>query len=235
MNRIEYMTELASLLQDIPVEERREAMRYYNAYLDDAGEENEQQAISELGSPEKVAETIKEGLGIFGKEKTEFQSNDSESVTQDKNQTQWLQQPYQEQNMGKNTWKQKLKDMDPVLRIILIIAIVVIAGPIVLPVVLGIAGAIAGVLLAIIFTILSVIIAAVAILIAGIILFGVGVVNLVPEAAVGLALVGIGLLLMVLGLIVTVGSIKFCIWVFPISKKGIVWIWNKLFHRKAVA
>ena len=40
MNRVEFMTELASLLQDVPVEERREAMRYYNDYFDEAGKEN---------------------------------------------------------------------------------------------------------------------------------------------------------------------------------------------------
>ena len=34
MNRVEFMTELASLLQDVPVEERREAMRYYNDYFE---------------------------------------------------------------------------------------------------------------------------------------------------------------------------------------------------------
>ena len=50
MNRVEFMTELASLLQDVPVEERREAMRYYNDYFDEAGKENEAQAISDLGS-----------------------------------------------------------------------------------------------------------------------------------------------------------------------------------------
>ena len=33
MNRVEYMTRLASMLQDIPVEERQEAMKYYNDYL----------------------------------------------------------------------------------------------------------------------------------------------------------------------------------------------------------
>ena len=48
MNRIEFMTELASLLQDIPAEERRDAMQYYNDYFDDAGEDQEQQVIDEL-------------------------------------------------------------------------------------------------------------------------------------------------------------------------------------------
>ena len=35
MNRVEYMTRLASMLQDIPVEERQEAMKYYNDYFDE--------------------------------------------------------------------------------------------------------------------------------------------------------------------------------------------------------
>ena len=63
MNRIEFMTELAALLQDVPVEERKEAMQYYNDYFDDAGEE-EKDVVKELGSPAKVAENIKKDLGI---------------------------------------------------------------------------------------------------------------------------------------------------------------------------
>ena len=39
MNRIGFMTQLAALLLDVPVEERREAMQYYNDYFDDAGAE----------------------------------------------------------------------------------------------------------------------------------------------------------------------------------------------------
>ena len=68
MNRIEFMTELASLLQDIPVEERKDAMQYYNDYFDDAGEEQEQQVIEELESPAKVAEKIKADMAGFREE-----------------------------------------------------------------------------------------------------------------------------------------------------------------------
>ena len=50
MNRVEYMTRLASMLQDIPVEERQEAMKYYNDYFDEAGEENEEKVAAELDS-----------------------------------------------------------------------------------------------------------------------------------------------------------------------------------------
>ena len=75
MNRIEFMTELAALLQDVPEEERRDAMKYYNDYFDDAGEENEHQVVEELESPAKVAATIKADFGSASKEQGEFTEN----------------------------------------------------------------------------------------------------------------------------------------------------------------
>ena len=37
-------------------------MQYYEDYFDEAGPENEQQVINDLGSPERVAAIIKAGL-----------------------------------------------------------------------------------------------------------------------------------------------------------------------------
>ena len=54
MNRTEYMRELDALLHGISKEEREEAMQYYNDYFDDAGSENEEKVIEELGSPAKL-------------------------------------------------------------------------------------------------------------------------------------------------------------------------------------
>lgn len=62
MNRKEFLKELAFLLQDIDDDEREEALEYYEAYFDEAGIENEQQIIADLGSPERVAAIIKAGL-----------------------------------------------------------------------------------------------------------------------------------------------------------------------------
>ena len=59
MNRIEFLSELEQRLSGIPEDERQSAIQYYADYLADAGEENEAEAIRELGSPEKVAESIK--------------------------------------------------------------------------------------------------------------------------------------------------------------------------------
>ena len=59
MNRIEFMEELSGLLQDIPEEDRMDALNYYNDYFVDAGAENEKNVIDELVSPENVAAKIK--------------------------------------------------------------------------------------------------------------------------------------------------------------------------------
>ena len=41
MRRAEFMKELEYLLQDIPDEEKEEALAYYRDYLEEAGDENE--------------------------------------------------------------------------------------------------------------------------------------------------------------------------------------------------
>ena len=62
MNRLEFMKQLARLLDDLPREEKIEILKYYNGYFDDAGTENEAEIIAQLGSPEKVAAEVKAGM-----------------------------------------------------------------------------------------------------------------------------------------------------------------------------
>lgn len=63
MTRREYLDRLSALLRQLPSAEREDALRYYTEYLDAAGEENEEAAMRELGSPETVAQSILEGSG----------------------------------------------------------------------------------------------------------------------------------------------------------------------------
>lgn len=58
MTRTEFLTALEQLLASLPYEERRDALAYYEDYLDAAGPEHEAQAIAELGTPEEVARKI---------------------------------------------------------------------------------------------------------------------------------------------------------------------------------
>ena len=62
MNRREFIRELEYLLQDIPEEEKADAIAYYRDYLEDAGEEQEEDVIREFGSPERVAAIIRADL-----------------------------------------------------------------------------------------------------------------------------------------------------------------------------
>ena len=58
MNRYEFMQELKIRLQRLPYDEISNAINYYEEYFDDAGVENEQSVIAELGSPANVASQI---------------------------------------------------------------------------------------------------------------------------------------------------------------------------------
>ena len=75
MTKQQFMAELKQLLGELPAEERDEALSYYEDYFADAGEGNEDRIIAELGSPEKVAYTIKSGLEDVDKNEGEFTEN----------------------------------------------------------------------------------------------------------------------------------------------------------------
>jgi len=58
MNRHEFISELKGKLRKLPYDEITEAIDYYEGYFDDAGEENEQATLEELGSPSAIAAQI---------------------------------------------------------------------------------------------------------------------------------------------------------------------------------
>ena len=60
MTRTAFLAALEQLLAPLPEAERKDALSYYEDYLDAAGPENEAQAMAELGTPEEVAHKILE-------------------------------------------------------------------------------------------------------------------------------------------------------------------------------
>lgn len=58
MTREEYLKELDENLISLPKEERDMAVSFYSEYFDDAGPENEQATIDELGKPYNLARSI---------------------------------------------------------------------------------------------------------------------------------------------------------------------------------
>lgn len=58
MNRNEFMDVLKNKLNKLPKEEFENAIKYYEEYFDEAGSENENKVIEELGSPYAVSSQI---------------------------------------------------------------------------------------------------------------------------------------------------------------------------------
>lgn len=68
MTREEYLRILQSNLVNVPPEEVWNIMEYYREYFDDAGEENYQRVIEELGPPELLAKKVSADF-VMGEQK----------------------------------------------------------------------------------------------------------------------------------------------------------------------
>lgn len=63
MNKGDYLSELYKYLADMPAQERDSAMRFYMEYFDDAGDENEQTVMLQLGTPRQLADQLLSEMG----------------------------------------------------------------------------------------------------------------------------------------------------------------------------
>lgn len=110
MNRFQFMRQLEMLLSDVTPSERSEALQFYNDYFDDAGAENEQEVIKALGSPARVAATIKADLSGNGTgEFTEngyrdFENRGQEVAAYGENQSKQSENPYGSRANGENPY-----------------------------------------------------------------------------------------------------------------------------------
>lgn len=62
MNKELYLKQLQKYLKRLPKEDYEQAMEYFEEHFDDAGPENEQQVIQELGSPREAAAELLKNL-----------------------------------------------------------------------------------------------------------------------------------------------------------------------------
>ncbi|GFI49097.1 hypothetical protein IMSAGC020_00293 [Lachnospiraceae bacterium] len=238
MNRIEFMTELAALLQDVPEEERRDAMKFYNDYFDDAGEENEQQVIAELENPAKVAATIKEDLGSASREQGEYTEKGFRD-SRFENKEMPAGRDYQGRDYQGTGYESYGEQTPPktnnALKIFLIILLVIFGAPVIIPLAVAVIAVLAACGIALLALFLSLIVASAAVVFAGVCVFIAGVLSLIPEIAVGLALIGTGLILTAIGVVATVASTRLCLIVLPGICRGFIWILRWPFQRRVVA
>lgn len=210
MNRRQFMNALERLLQDIPKNEREEALQYYNDYFDDAGEENENSVISELGSPEQVARTIREGMSGSSGEYTENGYEDSrfqdhQEMSADSRKT--GQTADTRKRAGSNPWK-----------IFCIILLCVILCPIIVPLGIGLLAVVIALIIAAICIIGGIGLIGFVPLLVGIATIVLGVIRLAAIPAVGFALLGIGCLVLALGILAALVTL----WIFVKLVPGII-------------
>ena len=181
MGKEEFLKRLTYLLRDIPEEEMQDAVSYYRSYLEEAGPEREEEVLAGFGTPEQVAEAIRENLaGEAGSEwKRAPENRDARGGGADRSGG----EPLREEKKARPFWQYLLMGLA-----------LIVFGPLVLSVIVGVAGSLFGglALLAGFFLLLAVLTAAM--LLGGISLTVLGAFFVFPGFWPGILLIGLGLL-----------------------------------------
>ena len=82
MTRSEYLSELTSHLISLPKEERDMAVKFYEEYFDEAGPENEQAVIADLGKPFNLARSIIGETSLYSMSTVYLQYKESKPMPQ---------------------------------------------------------------------------------------------------------------------------------------------------------
>lgn len=237
MNRFEYMRRLEDLLSDISPSEKEEALTYYNDYFNDAGQENEQQVIEELGSPEQVAAGVKEGLGLQTYDRVQ------DSPEGEKNQNQSAQIGTDGNAGAQNTGSQNAfsqnsqippqpqqKKSKPAWEIALIVIGLIFASPLILALICVIFALIISVFSLIFGLLIGFGAAALALYVTAFVCALLGLVVLPVNVLVSGALLGSGCLCAASGILCMVLTVLVAMTV-PAACKGTAWLWRKMFRK----
>ncbi len=254
MTRIEFIQELERLLFDIPAEERREAIEFYENYFEEAGNEEEEKVITELGSPADIAEIIKKSLdygnndsGYFsedGYHETEsvkknlptFEKRKNEYNDQRQNTDSGFAQDYRRYQEEKNRnvryeeeeYQQKKKPVNIPLLIILIL----FALPIGLPIAMTILCIFLTVIIAVASIWLAFAAVAVALFFAGTAIIVVGLIQFTSIPALGISMAGGGLIVLGIGLLFTIAAVWTAGKALPAVIGWIKQVFRSIFRRR---
>ena len=222
MNRADFMAGLRCLLADISEAEREEALNYYEDYFDDAGVENEASVIEALGTPEKVAAIIKDGL------------NDSEGANGEFTENGYSNPTYESKDeLRERTFIEKVKKSDKKNGIWIVILILCLFGlPVVVPLAVGLLSAAFGILCAIVAVIFAVLISGVAIVVTGVALGIAGILSIIATPVVGILFIGAGLIVGGIGVLIAILGAWIIGKVVPFVVRSVVDLLRKIFVRR---
>lgn len=226
MNRKEYMKRLEQLLLILPEEEREEALQYYYDYFDDAGIENEDKVIAELGTPEEVAAKIRAGFAGENGEYSEQGFEDFrfrrsyEMVTEaERVEGNWEEIPKTQESVPKH---RKQNGNTNIWKVIAIIVLVLFVAPIMIPVGIAALAVVFALIVAVVAVLFGVGVSGFAILLSGIIVIVSGIAKMILAPATGILAAGIGCILLAVGILVSWLMIFVVVKAVPGLIRGIV-------------
>lgn len=210
MNKTQYLKELHGYLYTLPEEERDAALKYYEEFFADAGEENEQSVIADLGSPKDLAQGIIDSQGELSSPYRKWTTNEA---PQD--------QPKGKMSGGMKVW---------------FIILVVLSSPIWIGLVVGFGGAAIGILAALFVVIVAVWASLLAITVAlvasGVFCVFFGIFSLFTYPISGITTAGVGFILLSVGLFCLIPFVLFTVKAIPAMFRGTINGISRLFHRK---
>ncbi len=263
MSRWEFMRQLEELLSDIAPAEREEALQYYNDYFNDAGRENEQEVISALGSPEQVAQIVKDGL-LDGGSRGAFTEQGFQSGASVQNELMKRDADIHEENTGSNagftdysqygtgtgasggdaegTWSESRtveqtteKKGLPTWAIVLLVIAGIICSPVIIGAVISVFGVLFGALCSVCGVVVGIGAATLALYVAAIALLIVGFGCIFASPLAGIGIIGAALICAAVGILFMLLLYLLVGKCIPGICQGIAYIWQKLFGKKEVS
>jgi len=243
MNRMEFFRRLEYLLRELPASEKMDALAYYNDYFDEAGVENEQRVMQELGSPEAVAQNIladyrQQNGGNYSDYGSPKEGQNKEAYGQYGAGATQQSYGYQEQNVyntyqqAQSTQKQPEKKKLSTGMVVLIVVIAILTFPIWIGVVAGLFGAIVGVLGALFGVVVAIGGSAIGVLVGSIACIVAGVFATVAIPVEGFAMIAVGALLFAVGVLLLLLFVLIAFEWLPLLIKSIIKAVKGLKHRK---
>lgn len=213
MNKAEYLEALRKELIALPIEEQTSALQFYADYFDDAGIDQEQSVMAELGSPRELGEYIR----------SQFSCVPEPVIAKTKS--------YTDPRFAKDSDKSKNKSSKNVVKnesnangisLILLILLLAITFPFWFPVVITIGAIILGLTIASIAIGFVGVVVSVAIIAAAVFAFVVSISQFFITPAMGFLGVGTAVMLCGIGLMLGVFGIWLCTKVVPVILRFIV-------------
>ena len=211
MTRNEYMEQLKRYLRRLPKEDYENAVEYFSEYFDEAGPENEQQMMKDLGDPKEAAREV---LLNLLEESVENGSAEEASCTETV------------KTFSEKALPEKKKRSPG--KIILLAFLVICASPVSIALLIAGLAVLAAVVLVIAAVIFSLAVTSIATIAGGIMVVGFGATLVMRSLAAACMMVGGGFLLAGAGILFGVLTVYICKW----CATGIGRLVNRLVRKK---